>query len=273
MEEVIIMHSNFFLTMKAVIKREWVLLKRYRVRLLADLIQPFLWVALFVFFGKAFLSGQGDTKTFTNYIILGVVLLMLISSALWGSGLMLRREQLYGTLEAIFISPANRFAMILGYSLFEFVQLLWFIGIAVAFGYFAFGFSVTIADPLAAVLILILTVISLYGFAILFSGITLLVKESNALINMLQPIIYIFCGIFFPVFALPPMLQTISWLIPITYGVMGIELVFVFGATFEELIVYYAALIISTIAYTILAVMLYKHIENLARSKGVAQTF
>lgn len=264
---------HHFLTLKAVLRREWILRKRYKVRLFTNIIEPLLWVSLFVFFGKAFIGPSGDEEIFTSYIIIGIVMLMMISTTLWSSGLVLRREQMYGTLESLFISPANKIMVIIGTAFFDFLDLSWYVGLALAFGHFAFGFSVNVADPLAVILMLVLTMVSLYGFAILFAGITLLVKESFALVNLIQPIMYLFCGIFFPVYALPSYLQWVSWMIPITYSVMGMELTVVFGATVWDVLVFYFALIVSTVVYIIIAVIVYKYIENLAKSKGVAQTF
>ena len=264
---------NFFMVMLIVTWREWIRFRRYMAWLIVHFLQPFLWVTLFVMFGYAFIGPQGNTILFTNYIVTGVSMLMFVSGMFWGSGLTLRREQWEGTLEFVFAAPINKLSLIIGYSIFDLISRMWFVGIAVIFGHFVFGFNPMIRDPIAFILIFVLSILSLMGFGIIFAGVTLLVKESNALINMLQPIIYLFCGIFFPVTSLPIFMQYISWCIPLTYSIMAVQEVVVFGATLSQVLNYVFILIGLTVFYFILGYLILCRIENIARRRGVLQTF
>jgi len=64
----------------------------------------------------------------------------------------------------------------------------------------------------------LLTMLSLSAFGMVFAGITFLAKREDQLGQVLWPIMVFFCGLAFPVEALPKIVQPISWVFPLTYG-------------------------------------------------------
>lgn len=220
----------FLRVMISSFEREFKLFIRYPYWLLVSLISPFLWVTLFMLFGSAFAS----TGDFVGFITIGMIGLMIADISLWGVGLGLRREQMRGTIVSLYSTPANKIAILLGVALESFIELTFVSTIIVTYASLAFNFTAYIADPLAVLLVLMASIFSLIGFGLLFAAITMVVKEPNAIINLVQPVLFIFSGIFFPIDVLPEGAKIISKMIPLTYVMESMRKVFVYGATLSS---------------------------------------
>lgn len=66
-------------------------------------------------------------------------------------------------------------------------------------------------------LILFITIFTLYGFAFALAGMLLYFKEVGGLVEVIGLILPILCGSLFPISILPNSLQAIAKLIPLTY--------------------------------------------------------
>ena len=96
----------------AMVTKELIILTRYPVGFVASFGQIFLMVAIFVLAGLTF-SDRGATGAFgttSGVVIYGFVIYMFMSDTLWTIGYNVRREQVQGTLEQLYLSPASKFA-------------------------------------------------------------------------------------------------------------------------------------------------------------------
>ena len=224
--------QSFLKVVSASFWKELKLFSRYPSWLLVSLISPFLWITLFILFGQAFSVGTD----FVGFITIGMVGLDMASQTLWGFGLGLRREQMRGTLLSLYASPSSRIAILLGMALEGILEICIDAIIIFSYAFVFFNFNVFVVDPIAAILVLALTFFSLLGFGLIFAAVTMVVKEPNALINIVQPILYIFAGVFFPVSVLPPLAQSISKAIPLTYALSAMRKVLIHGYTIFQVV-------------------------------------
>ena len=128
-------------------RREFRLLRRYPAAFIGQIFWPVLLPSVWVLMGQAY-SGGGDpravdafasrsgTTGVTLFVFVGYAMYMWLSTLLWGPGTSLRRDQMTGTLEAVFLTPASRVVALFGPTL---VNVVWTLFHLVVMGLAAFG--------------------------------------------------------------------------------------------------------------------------------------
>src|SRR3990172_12764439 len=108
-------------TFWAMVRKELILIVRYPVNFVASFGQVFLIVAIFSLGGKTFSVNQNNpgngsqpsTGNPSGVVIYGFILFMFLSDTLWTIGYNVRHEQVQGTLEQLYLSPASKFASLI----------------------------------------------------------------------------------------------------------------------------------------------------------------
>ena len=160
------------------------------------------------------------------------------------TGISFLRERIGGTLERLLATPVSRSEIVLGYSLgFGFFATLQ-VAIVLAFVLgrldipalgpvpaFAIGLGVrTIGNPLIAyllVLVLGLGAVSLGIFLSTFARTELQILQFIPIVIVPQGLLG---GFFWPIEQLPPLLQPVARLLPVTYAIDGLRQVMIAGA-------------------------------------------
>ncbi len=265
---------HWLLIVKATLVKELKIQKRYVGWLIASLIQPIIWMVLFSMIGKGF--GIGDTSAgfnFTSFLILGVLLLMILSQSLWGAGLALRNEQYRGTLESTLTAPTHLTAMLVGYALVDLVLAGYLVFVGFTLGTLVFGLELSVVDPVGLVIAFGVTIFGVSGFAFMFAAVTLLVKQANAIVNTVQPILFLLTGIFFPVTALPSAIQQFSLLLPLTQGFLAIQEITLNGATLLAVSPLLIGTMISGSILAIVGIAMLRATMKWSRRKGLLGAF
>ncbi|MCL4425211.1 MAG: ABC transporter permease [Firmicutes bacterium] len=216
----------------AVIKKEWLLHVRYPGMLLALLIWPVLLPLAYIFSGQALAGPRGEgvgsfaalagTTDFRSYIILGTTLWMWINLTLWGLGTWLRQEQMRGTLEANWLTPAPRLWLLFSTILWSALGDLFFLIVSLAEFRLLLGFH--ISGSLWLFLIALLAALpSIYGLGLLFAALVVWAKETNSLVFVVRGVFLVFAGITYPVAAMPAWMQLVSQALPLTYSLHALR--------------------------------------------------
>src|SRR5207302_145585 len=92
--------------------------RRYPTYFLGLLFWPVLLPSAWVLMGRAYsgndpgalaaFAARAGSENVTVFVFVGYAMYMWLSSLLWGPGTILRQEQVRGTLEAVFLTPASR---------------------------------------------------------------------------------------------------------------------------------------------------------------------
>jgi len=150
-----------------------------------------------------------------SFILIGAVLSSYVSAVFWGMGYALKTDMDAGVLESNWLMPLPRPLFLVGQTLANLgITTLTNAGILLL-GWLLFGFTVT-GNVLAAALVLVPTLLALYGFA--FAAIVLLLKDANTLVDVSDFLISTLSGSQFPVQVLPGFLLPVALAIPLTYG-------------------------------------------------------
>jgi ABC-2 type transport system permease protein len=205
----------------AMVRKELIAMTRYPVQFVTSFAQVFLIIGVFSLAGLMFAeSGSGEyDPTVSGVPAYGFLLFIFISDTLWVIGVSLRHEQVQGTLEQLYLSPANKFANLIS----RVTTLLVWTGSVAVVGTLMmqlFLGRLPFENPGLALLILFFSLTGSFGIGFIFAALTLRLKETaNTLANMAQFAIMVLCANFFPFSALPQAVRYVSMTIPLAYCV------------------------------------------------------
>src|SRR5512137_1500376 len=216
--------------LRAVIRREWTIFRRYPSWIIALFIWPIIFPMAYILSSQA-LAGPNSggllifqrnagTTDVIGYIVIGTIIWMWQNVVLWNVGFALREEQMRGTLESNWMSPAWRFSLLLGNSVVQMVTMLIFIGVSLLEFSLFFGVRFN-GDPLVVATMFLVSIPSIYGLGFAFASIVITAREANAFVFLVRGLVMIFCGITFPIAVLPQWMQSVATLLPQTYIIHG----------------------------------------------------
>ncbi|MEQ6358180.1 ABC transporter permease [Thermoanaerobacter thermohydrosulfuricus] len=187
----------------AAAKSEFLILSRYPLNLFYNIIAALFSLLPLFYIAKIYNVEQAQYL----WILSGSLFWMYISQALWTIGLSLRKEQEMGTLEQILMSPSNLIYIMLGKSIVTvgINSLTLLVGLLLI----RYVFDCRINYALTVVVILI-SMPSVFGFSYIISGIVLKFKEIFAFLQVISGVLLIFSGVSQPATFLPYNLGKLS---------------------------------------------------------------
>lgn len=211
-------------TFGVMVRKEFAIKTRYPVELIAGFAQTFVMIAIFTLATLTFTRG-GDGSTAVpglsiySVVIYGFIPFIFLTETLWGIGLNIRREQLQGTLESIFLSPASQAANLISRTV---LTLTW-TGLLSILAVILMRFltrEIPYANLPLAFFILAMMLSGTFGIGFAFAAVTLHIKQTaETLANVFQFAFMIFCAPFIPFAILPAWVLVVSRFIPLAYGV------------------------------------------------------
>lgn len=204
---------------------------RYPGELLIEIIVPTILASMPILLGQAaagdnaaanFEANTGTTN-YVAYLLIGSNVFVLVTRAFWDIAYWLRFEQETGTLEALYLTPTNSLTLASGVALYSALRGLLTTSLAYLLGCLVYGVNPIGGDVLLALAFIFVGLIPLYGLAFLFGALVLKVKETNALVGLMQWLVSFLMGIFFPVAVLPPLARLLALAFPPTWMVNGVR--------------------------------------------------
>lgn len=263
----------------AIIYKNIIHMTRYKFDLIFWAIMPVMWVTPLIFQGLALVGGTSSThfakltgsEDFLTFIVLGTILFMFVSSAIWGAGNAIRWEQESGTFEVLWTTPASRVDILIGTSISEtiwasinvFIQYL-IISLFLELHFVLHGL-------ILSVVVLIFTIIGLYGFGVLMAGIIIVFKEPGTLTEMIETGLHFITPVRYSLVALPGWVRVISLVIPFTLGLSVIRKflapeILLYPAV--DPIVFVIGLLLVDVLLWFVGIYLFNKMETHSRKKG-----
>ncbi len=207
------------------VRKQLLVMTRYPVDFVTSFVQIFFMILLFTFAtimfeprGATEMAGSMTSST-GAVMMYGFVLFMFASDTLWTIGYNIREEQYQGTLESLYLTPASKFASLVS-RVTMIVAWTGLLSVAAVLFVQLFLGRLPFQNVGLGVLLLVFTLSGMFGIGFAFAAYTLIVKESaQTTANLLQFVIMIVCGMFFPFRALPDVLQAIARVVPLSYAV------------------------------------------------------
>jgi ABC-2 type transport system permease protein len=262
--------------------KNWRLSTTYPSWVLNRLLGPLVWVALAVYgyvgladpehVARAF-ADAGETASFTGFLILGQTVFSFFMGINWRGGMAIQRERWQGTLEMVLLAPISRVAFILGESLFGLVDSGWTVFLAMVLAMLLFGVDFHVADPLAAVVVVALTLLAMVALGLFFAGFYVLTRAAGPLSQAIQAPVRFLAGVQFPVQALPFALQSVAYALPVTYGLFAVRRVLLSGEGLDTLGDPLLALVAMSAGFALAGAWLIRAMEDRAKRNGTIHVF
>jgi ABC-2 type transport system permease protein len=187
-----------------------------------------------------------------DFMIPGVIAMILFTITMLLTAMAIVREREQGTIEQLIVTPIRPIELIVG-KLTPYVALAFFNVLEVlAIGVFWFGVPVRGSLPLLLVLSGLFLMTSL-GIGIFFSSVANTQQEAMLLVFLtMLPSIFL-AGLFFPIEAMPRVLQLLSYAVPLRYMLVIVRGILLKGVGVRILYQEVAALAIFGVAIMLLA--------------------
>lgn len=208
----------------------------------------------------------------------GYIFYLVIGALMWGFlGIIFREvsdsvswERWEGTIEQTFMAPIQRLTHLGGictyavlYGLLRTVLVL----IAVVA---IFGLAMPKANFAGALLVLGVSSLSFVGLGLMAAVLPLLSPEKGVqATHIIEGLILLVSGIYYPVTALPPWLQPYSELSPATFALQGVRMALLEGASFSELLPLILRLLVMAIVLIPFGLSVFQLGENYAKRAGL----
>jgi ABC-2 type transport system permease protein len=259
---------------------------RYRARVFGILFNLIVQIFGVFILGSAYnfstatvaLSGLDESAVFL-FMASGVALQLFSGVATWAPLNRVENDIYYGTLEAVFVSPASRMAYLLATTASEAIITSIFFIPAYIFFLALIGKISNLIVIGYTLLIVIITIVSLTAFGMLFAMVAMIFRQTRALINVLHQLMLFLCGAYVPVQAflsLHPVGGTILkyfvMIFPYTYCYDLMRFYLIGGNYITLLPVWmeYCFIIGGTILFLILAKFLLIAAEKKAKRSGLS---
>ncbi len=256
--------------MKATYARLWVRIKggnREPQWLIAETIIPIITLSAYVFLYKMVKA----PPEYSGFVIVGGTMMAFWSNVLWNMSAQFYWEKEIGNLEVYLVAPISRMAILLGMALGGFVNTtLRAVAVFIA-GMYIFQVPFMLYEPLTALLIFFLTIGALYALGMMFASLFMLYgREAWHTANLLQEPIQFLSGTYYPTTSqvVPFMVQLLSSLIPLTFGLDGIRRVAILGQGISDVWPNVVALTAFTLILLPLARQALRFMENLGKKEG-----
>lgn len=172
-----------------------------------------------------------------------------------------------GTLPLVLATPAHRMPLFIGRAMIHVFDGLISVAISFAFAAFIFGVNFGQADVLALTLTVFLTAFTMAGFGLFIGGLSFFFRNPMVFANIFTFVLLIFCGVNFPVQSLPTVIQPVSYLFPLTYGITAARSA-ISGGNLIQIAPTLALQLVVGLAAMVVGFLFFRSFENNARKTG-----
>jgi ABC-2 type transport system permease protein len=177
-----------------------------------------------------------EVSNFILYLLVGALVWNYISVVFGAISETITWERWEGTIEYTFMAPISRLTHLFGTTIFAIFYGVIHTAVILTVVSFFFDVSLAQANWLSAVLLLIFGSFSFVGVGILAAVLPLLFPERGAqMTNVINALILLFSGVYFPISVLPGWMQVISRISPAYYVLDGTRQALLQSATLWDI--------------------------------------
>jgi ABC-2 type transport system permease protein len=211
-----------------------------------------------------FMFQAGDDPKPLLYASLGAAVMGIWGTTSTAAGASLAQQRWHGTLELLVAAPAS-FALILLPTTIAMASIgIYSMASTLLWGWLVFGIELTIESPLAFVLAIPATVVSIGALGFLLAVAFVRFRQAWALGNMLEYPVWLVSGFLVPLTLFPVWVLPISWVLAPTWGINAIRDAALGGSAWPDIAV---ALALGA-GYVGIGILLLNRALHAARSKA-----
>jgi ABC-2 type transport system permease protein len=204
-------------------RRDLLIASTYRSPFILEAVEAlfgattFYYVARFVD-SPALREALPQGKTYFAYSLVGFVFFDYLNAALDTFDRSLQEARDAGTLEPLLVTQVSLPVMLIGSGFYPFAATTLRVAVYLGWAAVFFDFPLNAANWLAVAAVLLATLLAFSGMGVLSASYLLLFKRGNPAKWFILGVSSIAGGMLFPVSILPPWLQLVAHLNPVTYA-------------------------------------------------------
>lgn len=242
------------------------------INIVSEVVYPALYFAVAYYMFRPFYStrtvpawlpgGRGDALAL--FLLTGYLGYTIFQRLLWSALNLVWVERQSGTLESLYMTPANRFALLVGAAAGGMARVVYlYAGFLVAAAFFIGSWH--IASPWMVLVAFVAVFVPGVAWGALADSFLLFARDSSAFVSVIQAPMNFFGGVRFPVGLLPGWMQVISAVLPLTWSLGVVRAALLQGRTMPEVLPHFL------LALGISAVCLMLAQWNMLRSERLAK--
>jgi ABC-2 type transport system permease protein len=264
-------HSTLY-SFLAMVRVQAILISRYPVNMASGLLVSFGGVLALALATRMFTPAASSGAAEAGVMFYGYLLYTFLSNSLWRIGYSVRQDQIQGTMEGLYLTPAPKFANLVARAVPLFILTATGATLALAAVNLIVGQLPAHNLGLAAV-VFVCSVVGTFGLGFCFAAYSLMAGDAASSVgNLLEFSLLVVCAMFFPFRVLPEAVRLLSRLIPLSYCVdlfrstlLGFPMGLPELASVEMEIIIVVAY---AIAFPILGYALFRAVERRLRENG-----
>jgi ABC-2 type transport system permease protein len=207
--------------------RDLAIARSYRLMFVFELFETLLGVATFYYLSR-FIEVPAFQRTqpaggYFAFAVVGFAFFDYLTVALSAFDTSLEEARRNGTLEYLLVTQTSLSVILAGSAIYPFLILSLRTAVYLGWAVALFGFPVAQANWVGALLVLAASVLAFAGLGVLSASYMLLFKRGNPVKWLFVGAAGLVSGIMYPVAVLPPVLQAVARLVPVTYSLEGMR--------------------------------------------------
>ena len=212
----------------AFIKRDYLLATSYKSAFVLEIIGILFMVITFYYIGEVFGSAVSPVlNSFENnyfaFLLIGIALMDFMKVSLQTFDNSIRESQMMGTLEIILLSPIRLPRMLLYSSLWAYLFTSFRFSLYLLFGILLFDLDVGKGNPLAAIIILVLSIFCFAPLGVISASVIMIFKRGAWFRVLLSAISFFLGGVVYPITVLPNWIKPFAYYVPMTHSLNGMR--------------------------------------------------
>ena len=230
--------------------------------LASKVIMPLANMLFFVFLGT-YATGWDNV----SFYVIGNAMQMTTVSGIYGITMSISGDRWEGTLPYLFATPANRLTIFVGRAFIHVIDGMLGVVLGLTWGVLLLGLDLSQTSLPALALTILLTTFSTSGLGLMLGCLSLVTRNVMFVNNTVFFTLLIFSGANIPIASLPPWMQTISAILPLTRGIAAAREI-VAGAELGQVLPLLNIEFGLGLAYLILGYLTFRWFEFQAKQRG-----
>jgi len=252
--------------------RDWLIESGYRLSFFLRWFGVFFNVFVYYFLGRLVSTAAAPALAlyggdYFAFVLVGIALNGYFAIGLNTFASNLRQAQMTGTLEAMLMTPTRLSTLVIGSSLWDYVSTTINVLVYLAMGAFL-GADLSRGNLIAAVCVLVLSIITFSAVGILAASVILVTKRGDPVTWLFNALLTLLGGVYYPVEILPGFLQWLAHWLPVTYALHATRLALLQGYSLSALAPDLAILAAFAVVLVPLSLWSFRFAVNLAKREG-----
>ena len=258
--------------MIAFLRRDFQTAVSYKFAFVMEIISVifalFLWYFISKIANPESISDLGQGRNYFEFAVVGLAGLFFIYTSLRSFSDKIRQEQLFGTLEAMIVTPTGLRTIVFSSVLWDFVKAFFRIFCYLFFGWLLLDLPVQPLGLFTMLVVIVMTCLSLSGLGIFAAGVIMVLKRGNPITFLMGIGVGIFGGGLFPVQVLPPLIQWIAYIFPPYYALSTLRRAVLYGDSVFALAPQLGVLALFTLIFLPTGLLFFRWAVERARMEG-----